>query len=256
MNSEQIRKILEESYLSEKTLEKDVLRNLHQLLSSGTIFVDVGANIGQSIFQGNKIIEKGSIYAIEPDPTRFALLKENSRKWEPLYYNTIHVANIAMSDKNSEDEPFFVTNSPVSGFSTKYNLSNLEEKVREAVTWQEITVASYKLDTLFKAIDPDLIKIATGGNELKILQGATKILKKGKARFLIEPYERKSPKISNYNFEDICHWMKGFGYEQKAFYSQVLFSHPKKFAVNRLQQACLQMLPEYPRRRLLRKMGK
>jgi FkbM family methyltransferase len=122
----------------------------------------VGANIGQYTAQANQIIEKGSIYAIEADPTRFAFLKKNCQKWETLSYNTIHTLNIAISHRNHPTEPFYITNSPVSGCGVKYDLSNLKNELRDAVDWQEITVASYKLDTLFKAIEPDLIKIATG----------------------------------------------------------------------------------------------
>ncbi|MDY7014495.1 MAG: FkbM family methyltransferase, partial [Cyanobacteriota bacterium] len=154
MNSEQICGILEKNYLSEDTQEKDALCNFHLLLNSETIFIDVGANIGQYTSQANKIIRTGSIYAIEPDPARFALLKENCQKWETLSRNTIHTLNIAISARNSKNEPFYITNSPVSSFGVKYDLSNLEDELREAVVWQEIAVASHKLDTLFKTIDP------------------------------------------------------------------------------------------------------
>ena len=241
MEQEEIYKILEQTYFSENSKEKKILEKLPRLFHSEMVFIDIGANIGQYTFQAKQNMNRCSIYAIEPDPIRFSKLKENCQKWEYKSDNTIYPLQIAMSDQDSNTS-FYITNSPVSGSFFKYDISHLNDELRKVVVWEEITVASYKLDTLFKKIDPDLVKINAGGSELQILKGSTSILKQGKAKFLIEVNKWQDPEVKN-SSADICDFMKSFDYYPKDFYGRKLFVNQKKSLLHTSKRIYRQILP-------------
>lgn len=90
--------------------------------------------------------------------------------------------------------------------------------------WSEITVDSLRLDTLFKDQRPDFIKMDVEGVELRVLKGATNILKKDKARFLIELHCFVDPKGQK-NEKEVCGFMELFGYYPVNIYEEtrVLF---------------------------------
>ena len=91
------------------------------------------------------------------------------------------------------------------------------------IAFEKIQVRAIKLDTLFKdKVEPDFIKIDVEGSELRVLKGAREILKKGRAKFLIEvhswvdPEGQKSP-------EDVYRLMKSYGYQAINFHGRALF---------------------------------
>lgn len=228
MDKERIHQILERTYLTKELEPQKALSHLQNILTSEMIFVDIGANIGQSTFQANKIMDKGSIYAIEPDPIRFSQLKDNCERWESESYNNIYPLQILIGDRDGKTN-FYITNSPASGSIDKYDISQLEDEITESVVWEEITVDSYKIDTLFKSIEPDLIKLDIGNSELKILKGSTNILKQGKALFLIN-FTKSSPADIANRIAEVANFMKQFGYYPNNFYDMYLFvNHNKQF---------------------------
>lgn len=243
MDKERIHQILERTYLSQELDPQKALNNLKNILSSEMIFVDIGANIGQYTFQANNIMDKGSIYAIEPDPIRFSQLKNNCEKWENESYNNIYPLQILIGDRDGQAN-FYITNSPVSGSANKYNIFHLEKELQEAVSWEEIKVESYKIDTLFKSIEPDLIKLNVGNNELQILKGSTNLLKQGKTRFLIN-FQNSADKIT-----EVANFMKQFGYYPTNFYDLYLFVNPKKQFLYRSRKKYQQIFPQFLRQLL------
>lgn len=248
METSQIDELLDKDYSSEGTENQKALENLHRLLYPGIIFVVIGANIGKYPFVANKILKKSSIYAIEPEPFRFSKLKENCQKWEILSSNSLYALQIAMSAHDGQTS-FYITNSPVSGGFFQRDISELKEQQNSTVKWEEITVDSYKMDTLFKAIEPDLIRIDIRGSELQVLQGSTNILKQGKAKFLIELNHNNSPENQKNNV-DVYNFMNSFGYSPKDFYGQVLFINPKKSLIHGVKRIYRQIIPESFRRQI------
>lgn len=162
-----------------------------KLLKQEMVVIEVGSGYGDNIYQINKNLKRGSIYAIELDIKKFKVLKNNCLNWEMLSNNKIHLLQVAISDNNQDNGTYFVEN----------------------------TTNSYTLDTLFKILQPDIIKINITEEPLKILQGSREILKKGKSKFLITLNPDKS-------YEDIDNFMESFGYCAKNFYQMNLFINP------------------------------
>lgn len=193
-------------FLEDNHNQKEVLDNLSSIVHSGMTFLDIGANSGEYTFQINKILSKSSIYAVEADPIKFKTLKEKCAKWEGDSDNNIYALQITISDRNR---------------------------------WE---VDLFKLDTLFKRINPDLIKIDVEGSELQILQGSTGLLKEGKARFLIGFNKERNSECPN-RIAEICNLMNSFGYYPKNFYGKYLFTNPNKHLLHTSKRIYRRILP-------------
>lgn len=197
-------------YFSEDCDEKEMIEYLPELLKSCKIFVDIGASFGQYAFYANKIMHNGQIYAYEPDTQRFIELQTNCRRWESLSTNKINVFPYAISYKDGK-VTFYSSGGSISGTFFKYR----------KLSWKEIIVDCYKLDTLFKDKIPDVVKIDVEGTELRVLRGATKILSKGKTIFLIELHQGIDPKGQKCK-RDVFDFLRKFGYKVMGKYSRVL----------------------------------
>jgi|RhiMetdeSRZDD1v2_1073273.scaffolds.fasta_scaffold987746_1 FkbM family methyltransferase len=209
----------QESCTKDELLEKEVLANLPRVLRSEMTLVDINANKGQWVFHSSKIIKKGIIYAIEPDSRNFNELKSNCLRWERLFDNNVsmYALPIAISD----------TYNVISPVTTDSSTSDMKHGLNEVAL--DVNVESYDLDTLFEPINPDLIKmINVKGRELRIIKGAGNILKKGKAKFLIQVSGWHDTDGQN-SLVELYDFMKSFGYYPKKIYVWNLFVNRKKY---------------------------
>jgi len=133
------------------------------LLATGETFIDLGANIGWYTIVGCLTVgRKGRVYAFEPDPKNFALLRQN------VALNRLRRATLvprAVSDRRGEA---LLHLSPENmGDHRLYDSKDGRAAVRVQVT---------SLDAYFGAITRSrvavsLIKIDTQGSEARILTG-------------------------------------------------------------------------------------
>ncbi|MCU0535449.1 MAG: FkbM family methyltransferase [Hydrococcus sp. Prado102] len=230
----------------QENLEQDnqFSKIISTLLHSESTFVYVGANQGELIFQILQKIERISIYAIEPDLMKFEQLKQNSLKWEKKVDNKIYALNIAMSDRDGQ-ESFIRSQLPNNKILFISNLSHIKDEFKE-LSWEQIPVDIFTLDTLFKPIKPTLIKIDVGGDELKILQGSVNILKEGKTLFLINLNHQYT--VGRDSQEQLYKFMKAFDYTPKNLDGAILFVNQQKrdrykFLVERSKKLFRKLVP-------------
>ena len=219
MEKDEVYHILGRAYFSEEPHEKETLGRLAKMLRSATVFVDVGASLGQYVYHANKHLRGGYILAIEPDPIRFDKLDENCREWESLSGNRIQALHAAISDIDGRIK-FYTTNSPLSGGLFKH-------KSTTSYQWREVFLDCFRLDTLLMDIQPDLVKIDVEGSELRVLRGCTRILKKGKARFLVEIHGWADPEGQR-DPAEVFDFMKSFDYWPTNQYGRYLFAKRTK----------------------------
>lgn len=223
MEKSQIYEELTKAYFSDSMHERKTIEALPELLADAKLFVDIGASLGQYTYFASQAIKAGRIVAIEPDPIRYAKLREDAASWSRSSSNQIDVIHGVASDVQGK-VPFFVTNSAVSGGLFRNELPHLDTARREAVHWDEIAVESHTLDELFSNDLPDCVKMDVEGAELRVLKGATKLLAKQKTIFLIELHDFSDPK-GQQSRQDVLNFMTAHGYSAYPFHDKTLFAH-------------------------------
>lgn len=152
---------------------------LQKLVKEGEVVFDIGANIGFYTLIFSKLVgEKGKVYAFEPDPINFSILKKN------IEANNIHnviLVNKAVSDKN-EEVNFYIYESNTSG-------NSLFAENLNTVPSRSIKVEAIRLDKYFKKdIKVDFIKMDIEGAEPRALKGMARILGKSKNLILLTEF--------------------------------------------------------------------
>lgn len=152
--------------------------------------VDIGGNVGSSILSFKKLKLNNKIFCFEPN----YILVKNNLNFIKKKFSNISIFNLGLGKKNSiltlhiplfKDSPIhyfasfdenYVKNSMKITFSK--NLINLKIKKKR--------VKVRKLDSFGNIIKPCLIKIDTEGNDLNVVKGGLKLIKKFKPIILIE----------------------------------------------------------------------
>jgi FkbM family methyltransferase len=211
--------LLEQQYFGENMHEKDEIEHLPELLKGVSVFVDVGASLGQYTYFANQILKNGTIYCIEADPIRIHRLKELASQWENTSNNRIFIIHAAAVEAIGRVE-FFRTDANLSG--GLFVRAPADHARSEPLNWTACDTEGITLDSLCGGLEPDLIKIDVEGSEYRVLAGARNILAAGKCRFLVEvhPWGDESLKKTP---SDVFRFFSSFGYGFKRTHRHWLF---------------------------------
>ena len=149
-------------------------RNL--LNNSQPVIFDVGAYVGDTIKQFNSSFPECYIHAFEPFHDSFSFLKNRFKKTDKIFLN-----NIAVGDRSLENIKMYVTQNkgsssllqPIIGANEFWEGNPLS--TQKEVKVETITIDKYCEQHNIERID--ILKIDVQGNELKVLQGAKRMLK-------------------------------------------------------------------------------
>lgn len=154
-----------------------------EVVSDGTLF-DIGGNMALISMYAAKRHPDLEVYCFEPEYSNLALIKENL-KFNKLM-SRINVCALAFSNINGFS--YLHIQDEEEGAAAHTESQSDIEKTDEGydVVWKE-GIAAYTLDHFCESNDiyPSSIKIDTDGNELKILQGAQKVLQNQKLKSII-----------------------------------------------------------------------
>ena len=171
---------------SEKNMEPELIW-IKDYLPKGSVFFDIGANVGTYIFRLEKRLSSQNIYAFEPNPKLYFRLKR--------IFPNIHVYRLALSDKNETAE-FKI---PVINGKTYDSRGTLHTDFLEKDEEKHFTekVKVMKLDDwagLENLKRLDFIKIDVEGNEMETLRGAEKTIKNFRPVLMVEMEQRHHEK--------------------------------------------------------------
>lgn len=189
---------------------KILLKNLHE----GMRIADVGANLGYFALQEAKAVgPKGVVYAIEPIPQNFFLLKHS------VALNNLEntqVYNMAIGDKDGSLDLFIGRASNwASAFKTPINID------------QKITVPCQRLDTFLKDKGKvDLVRMDVEGYETKIVDGMEDTLKQKNLMLFMEIHP---PFMGKDAYKKFLQKLDSFGF---APFAVVFGNHPGKLIKN------------------------
>lgn len=199
-----------------------------KIITSGMKILEVGANIGYYAILETKLAgENGFLYAFEPSPFNFDLLKKN------IELNGIKNAEIHRKAIGAENEmgKFFIAN--------KSNLSSFikRDDMDMYKNGKIVDVEIIKLDDYLKDKEVDFIRMDVEGYEKEILKGLEITMQtKHPKHFFIEIHSDLLHK-KNSSAKEILDYLNKFGYEViKSFYrgkseifadsTDKLLSHP------------------------------
>ena len=159
--------------------EPECTKIMKQELQKGMTIVEIGANIGYyALMEASIIGDKGKIYAIEPFPSNFDLLKRNVEL--NSYDNIIELHKMAISNQSGKTKLYV---------SDKHNLCNMLES--DADGFVEVTTKTFDEFIADKQL-PDMIRMDIEGFEYYILDGMKKTMDKcNSCKMFIEvhPYQ-------------------------------------------------------------------
>lgn len=152
--------------------EQGTVSVLQDFLKAGDTFVDVGANIGWlSLVGADRVAKNGKVYAFEPVPTTFDILKSNKKLNE---FSQIELNQFALGNKE-ETLTIYPEKENRGGASI---LNHHSEK--------GVDIEVKKLDNLIINSTINVIKIDVEGFELDVLKGAIETIKKDNPKLIIE----------------------------------------------------------------------
>lgn len=169
-----------------------------KILTSNSIFFDVGANIGAFTLVASSVISDGKIYSFEPTPSVLEILYQNIKinKLE----ERVKVIEKVVSNKNGKEE-FAIEN--VSEYS---HISSNNSK--------GVSIPSIRLEDFCKkekVSSIDIIKIDIEGAALLALKGLEEYLKARKVKTLIVELSGDSVMYGSTS-QQVIDYLKQFGY--------------------------------------------
>lgn len=174
------------------TWEPFTSKIIKEYIKKGDTVLDIGANIGYFTLIFSKLVgPSGNIYAFEPEPTNFSLLKNN------LIINNI--TNVTLEQKAVSDQT-----KKTKLFLNKYNMGahSLQDFSMQK---SFVEVESIKLDDYTKIENSkvDFIKLDIEGAECNAIQGMNALLNKNENLTILTEF---SPSL-----------LKGFGRDPIGF---------------------------------------
>ena len=166
-------------------------------INEGDIVVDVGASIGYySLIFARAVGTKGHVFAFEPRPERFELLKKNI---EINGYHNVTIEQMAVLDQNGETD-FFYSKNQTTGFKLE-----VSEKDKNIVSEKAIA-KTVRLEDYFKEKNMlnkiKFIKSDVDGPELAVLKSAGCILENKDLKVFFE-WNYKYMKIAGDDPEEV-----------------------------------------------------
>ena len=206
--------------------EKLVTNLIKKEIHSGDVVLDIGAHIGYYTLQfANLVGSTGKVYAFEPEPKNFELLKKNVQINK--HDNVVLIQKI-VSDKDGIVE-FFV--SKLDSIGNKLFKS---EESADSIKIESTTLDEYFKDSKEKI---DFVKMDIQGGEGKATLGMKNFLKKNNPK-IIQEWWPDALKQNHTNPEDHLKFLQHIGYK---FYE--IDSTVKK---NILPITIEQLLEKYP----------
>jgi FkbM family methyltransferase len=148
--------------------EPENLEVLLSFLTSDTVFLDIGANVGYfTVAVGNRLGHGGQVHAFEPHPGLAGLIQRSVHlnSLEPV----VKVWQIAVSDQEGTVDLFYPDDHLGRGTASRH----IDEPGKQ------VSVRSYILDRLLPAdLSVDLVKIDVEGHELHVLRGMHEVLQR------------------------------------------------------------------------------
>ena len=149
---------------------------IENIINNGDFVIDVGAHIGYyTLFMAKLVGENGKVFAFEPHPLNFKILKKNI---ELNNYQNVIFENKAVSNKNGK------TNLYISKKNSGMHRIHPSKYCEEKIPVDLVKLNDYFQQSVLNKIC--LIKIDAEGSEFEVLKGMSNALKNSQIKILME----------------------------------------------------------------------
>ena len=177
---------------------------MQRLIRPGMAVLDIGANIGYyTLLYARQVGPKGAVYAFEPTPDTFSMLRKNIQS--NGFSDTVRLIEAAVSDHSGTAEIFI----------NQYNKG--DNRLYGSGSMRRVPVETKRLDDIFSAREHvDFIKMDIQGAEGLALRGMRDIIARDHPVIVMEFWPRLYTKLDSsareiletlsaagYSFEDI-----------------------------------------------------
>jgi FkbM family methyltransferase len=161
-------------------------KTVKRIVKKGDVVLDIGAHIGYyTLILARLVGEKGRVFAFEPEPNNFALLKKNV---EANGYKNVVLIKKAVSDKSQKLKLYLYENSG----------THRIHKTKDS--YASVSIDAVKLDDYFKSYKShdkmysnrvDFIKMDIEGAESAAIKGMKELLQKNNnVKLMVEFYPK------------------------------------------------------------------
>jgi FkbM family methyltransferase len=210
---------MDRSYFSVRDESHMAILNEIRKLEKGSVFVDIGANIGFYSFAAAKQIgTEGLVYSFEPSKREYERLLHGQRLNN---VNNLVTFNMALSDTNS------LMAFDVNEYHTGLNKFNTDDKEQGSTK-----VPVFRGDQMILVDIIQLVKIDVEGAEFKVLQGLDKLLKSKSIKKLIVEITPSFLEKFGSSKDELYQYMKNHDYTPQRNLSE--WQYDEIFMVNGL----------------------
>jgi FkbM family methyltransferase len=177
--------------------EPETVQEFLKVLQQGDVVVDVGAHIGfYSLLAADKVGEWGHVYAFEPAPDTFEILKANI---------SMNVCDNITAINKAVTNNLGVAQMHLLGSTANSLFESSRSRSHDSKT---ITVETTSLDSFFQpneALIPKIrvIKLDAEGAEILALKGMRTLIEKAKSLCLICELKRETLEMANSEPKDL-----------------------------------------------------
>jgi len=190
--------------------ELDVDWMCNRILQPGDVFVDIGACFGCHTMSGAlRVGSLGRVYALEPQPDMFATLQNNLLGNE---LSNVTADHLALSDQAETLQLYRFADLGIGHTS----ISSQGRKVSQVISIPAVTLDAYVEARGIKSVT--LIKLDVEGAELKILRGATGLLRDSSPPMWILEINDETAAACGYHPRDLLAFLAQHGY---SFYQPI-----------------------------------
>jgi FkbM family methyltransferase len=166
--------------------EPDLMTAIEQAVTPGSICIDAGANSGIfSLIMARKAGPDGRVYAFEPFPRAFHLLRRNTHANH--LEDSIFAFPMALGDRAGTVKMYFPAGAELNNFGTMFIPKDPDLPITRNQVFDTVPVEQVRADDILPTGDKvSVIKMDVEGAEVAALDGMRRIMKKGRPTVFVE----------------------------------------------------------------------